>query len=179
MPQEYRISELAHEAGVTKRTIHYYIGRGLLPPPEGAGVGSTYGEEHLLKLLIIKKLQQKYLPLDKIRGLIANLNLEEVRKIARDEKVYASWIGSSELVSPKEDLSEAGIAQPEENLPWEPLAEQIQKMTRRLDNTEGRPYMRVELGLGIELHYPVKLFRENPDLINSIKKYCRKMIDDK
>ena len=27
---EYRVSELAEKAGVTKRTIHYYISKGLL-----------------------------------------------------------------------------------------------------------------------------------------------------
>ena len=32
---EYKVSELAEKAGVTKRTIHYYISKGLLLPPEG------------------------------------------------------------------------------------------------------------------------------------------------
>lgn len=39
---EYKISELADKAGVTKRTIHYYISKGLLFPPEGSQKISNY-----------------------------------------------------------------------------------------------------------------------------------------
>ena len=35
---EYKVSELASKAGVTKRTIHYYISKGLLMPPDGNGL---------------------------------------------------------------------------------------------------------------------------------------------
>ena len=56
---EYKISELANKAGVTKRTIHYYISKGLLLPPEGNGVNSLYNDEHLQRILLIKKLQAK------------------------------------------------------------------------------------------------------------------------
>ena len=67
---KYKISELADKAGVTKRTIHYYISKGLLLPPEGEGVNSTYNDEHLKRLLLIKKLQSEYMPLNKIREYI-------------------------------------------------------------------------------------------------------------
>lgn len=62
---EYKVSELAEKAGVTKRTIHYYISKGLLLPPEGSGVNSVYNDEHLNRLLLIKKLQSEYMPLNK------------------------------------------------------------------------------------------------------------------
>ena len=67
---EYKVSELAEKAGVTKRTIHYYISKGLLLPPEGSGVNSVYNDEHLNRLLLIKKLQSEYMPLNKIREYI-------------------------------------------------------------------------------------------------------------
>ena len=69
---EYKVSELADKAGVTKRTIHYYISKGLLLPPEGSGVNSLYNDEHLERLLLIKKLQSEYMPLNKIREYILN-----------------------------------------------------------------------------------------------------------
>ena len=69
---EYKVSELADKAGVTKRTIHYYISKGLLLPPEGNGVNSLYNDEHLERLLLIKKLQSEYMPLNKIREYILN-----------------------------------------------------------------------------------------------------------
>ena len=64
---EYKVSELAEKAGVTKRTIHYYISKGLLLPPEGSGVNSVYNDEHLNRILLIKKLQSEYMPLNRIR----------------------------------------------------------------------------------------------------------------
>ncbi|MCR5262077.1 MAG: MerR family transcriptional regulator [Candidatus Gastranaerophilales bacterium] len=64
---QYKISELAQKAGVTKRTIHYYISKGLLMQPEGSGVASTYDDSHLERILLIKKLQARYMPLNKIR----------------------------------------------------------------------------------------------------------------
>ena len=50
---EYKVSELADKAGVTKRTIHYYISKGLLLPPEGSGVNSLYNDEHLERILLM------------------------------------------------------------------------------------------------------------------------------
>lgn len=85
MSEKYRISELAQRAGVTNRTVHYYVGRGLLPPPDGAGVGTTYREEHLLRLRLIKKLQEQYLPLEKIKEIISEMNIEEVEQALEDK----------------------------------------------------------------------------------------------
>ena len=67
---EYKVSELAEKAGVTKRTIHYYISKGLLLPQDGNGVNSLYNDKHLERLLLIKKLQSEYMPLNKIREYI-------------------------------------------------------------------------------------------------------------
>ena len=82
----YKISELAEKTGVTKRTIHYYISKGLLLPPEGSGVNSLYNDEHLQRILLIKKLQSEYLPLNKIREYILenpqgnpNDNIKEIK----------------------------------------------------------------------------------------------------
>lgn len=91
---EYKISELADKAGVTKRTIHYYISKGLLLPPEGIGVNSIYNDKHLERILLIKKLQSEYMPLNKIREYILEEPKEEIkskkteikRNIKKDEK---------------------------------------------------------------------------------------------
>lgn len=76
---QYRIGELAEKAGVTKRTIHYYMGRGLLPPPEGAGLGTTYSDEHLYRIMLVRKLQDAWLPLDEIKKRINGMRLDEVK----------------------------------------------------------------------------------------------------
>jgi DNA-binding transcriptional MerR regulator len=76
----YRIGELAEKAGVTRRTIHYYMGRGLLPPSEGEGLGTTYSDEHLYRIILIKKLQDSFLPLEEIKRMLSGMDLEEVRQ---------------------------------------------------------------------------------------------------
>ena len=69
---QYKVSELAEKAGVTKRTIHYYISKGLLFPAKGNGINSTYNDKHLKRILLIKKLQSEFMPLSKIREVILN-----------------------------------------------------------------------------------------------------------
>lgn len=83
---KYKVSELAEKAGVTKRTIHYYISKGLLLPPEGTGINSLYNNEHLERILLIKKLQAEYMPLNKIREYILENPKEKVRKSAKEVK---------------------------------------------------------------------------------------------
>ena len=83
---KYKVSELAEKAGVTKRTIHYYISKGLLLPPEGTGINSLYNDEHLERILLIKKLQAEYMPLNKIREYILENPKEKVRKSAKEMK---------------------------------------------------------------------------------------------
>lgn len=76
---EYKVSELAQIAGVTKRTIHYYISKGLLFPSYGTGINSTYNDNHLKRILLIKKLQSEFMPLSKIREVILNGENDEIK----------------------------------------------------------------------------------------------------
>jgi DNA-binding transcriptional MerR regulator len=53
---EYRIAELAREAGITVRTLRYYQERKVLPPPRRAGRVGWYSQAHLNRLRIIGQL---------------------------------------------------------------------------------------------------------------------------
>jgi DNA-binding transcriptional MerR regulator len=64
---DYTLQHLADLADVTPRTIRYYIAQGLLPSP-GAGAGARYGEHHLERLRLIRRLQRSHLPLAEIRA---------------------------------------------------------------------------------------------------------------
>ena len=66
-PQTYRLSELADAAGVTPRTVRYYIAQGLLSSPGRLGAGTRYGREHLDRLHRIRDLQDQGLSLAEIR----------------------------------------------------------------------------------------------------------------
>jgi DNA-binding transcriptional MerR regulator len=53
---EYRIGELAREAGITVRTLRYYQERKLLPPPRREGRIGWYSPAHLNRLRVIGQL---------------------------------------------------------------------------------------------------------------------------
>lgn len=55
----YGIDELAERAGVSRRTVRYYVQRGLLPVPTGVGRGKHYTETHLARLVRIRELQEE------------------------------------------------------------------------------------------------------------------------
>ena len=65
--QSYRLGELADAAGVSPRTVRYYIAQGLLPSPGRLGAGTRYGTEQLDRLQLIRHLQDQGLSLAEIR----------------------------------------------------------------------------------------------------------------
>lgn len=67
MTVTYAIGDLAELAGVSRRTVRYYVQEGLLPAPLGLGRGNHYGQEHLDRLLRVKALQEAGRSLDEIR----------------------------------------------------------------------------------------------------------------
>ena len=71
--ERYTLQELADAAGVSPRTVRYYIAEGLLPPPEPAGHRTSYTGAHLLRLNLIGLLKEAYLPLKEIRTRLAEL----------------------------------------------------------------------------------------------------------
>ena len=66
----YNIETLAKLAGLTRRTIRYYVQRGLLKPPQGGGRGSYYTDEHLERLEKIKKWSEQGVPLIHVRDML-------------------------------------------------------------------------------------------------------------
>ena len=56
---EYRIDDLAREAGTTVRTVRVYQDRGLLPPPRREGRAGIYTEVHLGRLRLIGQLLER------------------------------------------------------------------------------------------------------------------------
>lgn len=125
---EYKVSELADKAGVTKRTIHYYISKGLLLPPKGSGVNSVYDDSHLERLLLIKKLQSEFMPLNKIREYI--------------------------LENPNE------------------------KAEVKLETDDRTVYFRENICNILELHYTKENGEKYKHIIDSVKKYIEKMMED-
>jgi DNA-binding transcriptional MerR regulator len=74
----YSLSDLARLADVTPRTVRYYVSQGLLPAPDAAGPATRYGEAHLARLRLIRRLQRDHLPLSEIRARLERMGDDEV-----------------------------------------------------------------------------------------------------
>lgn len=87
MPDDrrYALSELADLAGVTPRTVRYYMSQGLLPAVGQSGPGNKYDMGHLARLRLIRRLQVEHLPLAEIRRRLDALDDDEILELAGSE----------------------------------------------------------------------------------------------
>jgi DNA-binding transcriptional MerR regulator len=77
----FSLADLCDLAGVTPRTVRFYIAQGLLRPPSGAGPSARYEDGHLYRLRLIKRLQKEHLPLAEIRMRLDALGDQEVERL--------------------------------------------------------------------------------------------------
>ncbi|MFN2567641.1 MAG: MerR family transcriptional regulator [Gemmatimonadaceae bacterium] len=75
----FDLNELSAAAGVTPRTIRYYVNQGLLPSPGTRGPGTRYDRAHLDRLQLIRRLQRQHLPLAEIRRRLETLDDDGIR----------------------------------------------------------------------------------------------------
>jgi DNA-binding transcriptional MerR regulator len=80
-----KLDELAERAGVSPRTVRYYVQRGILPAPEFRGPETAYSREHLVRLKAIRVLQERHQPLDVIQEILSKCGIAEVERIAKGE----------------------------------------------------------------------------------------------
>jgi len=71
-PHPYKMKDLCERTGLGRQAIHFYIQRGLLPPGHKTGRNMAwYGEHHLERLELIKRLQhERFLPLQAIKAIL-------------------------------------------------------------------------------------------------------------
>ena len=111
MPDDpYTITDLARLSGVTPRTVRYYVAQGLLPSPEQAGPSTRYGEGHLARLRLIRRLQREHLPLAEIRARVAPLGDDEVaRLVAADSDPAAAPTPDRALAFVQDLMTQSGV----------------------------------------------------------------------
>lgn len=81
-PERFSIDELATLAGVTPRTVRYYIAQGLLSRPKGEKRGAHYLRPHLEQLLLVRRWTDAGLSLERVRELIAGAPEDPPRRAA-------------------------------------------------------------------------------------------------
>jgi Ca-activated chloride channel family protein len=133
---EWKLAELAAEAGVSPRTVRYYVQRGLLSAPPFKGPDTVYGEEHLLRLKAIRVLQARFLPLDAIQVELARLSPDELRALAEAELPTAILPPAPPALPEPLKSSEVSMTGPGAASKQAPVAS----------------YRRWELAPGLELH---------------------------
>ena len=67
--KKYSIGELAEITGISRRTVRFYVQRGLIPPPQGLGRGRHYTDEHLERILKIRTLQREGVFLEQVNAM--------------------------------------------------------------------------------------------------------------
>ena len=91
------ISDLTERTGLTRRTIRYYIQRGLVDQPNGVKRGAWYTQRHLQQLLAIKYLQDGNLTLEEIGRRVRQAQDEPAGQVlARQAIAFADM----EVVTP-------------------------------------------------------------------------------
>ncbi len=69
--KKFTIDEICALVEMNKRTVRYYIQKGLVDRPEGIGKGAFYSHTHLEQLLAIRKWKAAGLSLDRIQDILA------------------------------------------------------------------------------------------------------------
>lgn len=158
--EDYLIHELAEKMGISVRTIRYYISEGLLPAPDTKGRYATFSEEYLLRLELILKLKDAFLPLKEIRDRIVGLDQTQIKELL-DQFDTVNLNDQNMAFSPDQIkerplngaldylanlMGDQQISKPSNKRPAPPV--QAQKRTP----AEVETWQRIPLAPGLELH---------------------------
>jgi DNA-binding transcriptional MerR regulator len=87
------IDQLASRSGISVRTIRFYAGKGLLPPPKLRGRLGLYGPDHLARLELISELTGLGFTLAAIEGFFAALpDSIAVEDLVLQRALLAPWV---------------------------------------------------------------------------------------
>ncbi|HEX2849104.1 MAG TPA: MerR family transcriptional regulator, partial [Acidimicrobiales bacterium] len=117
---EYRVDELAVEAGISVESLRSYQSKGLLPAPRHEGRIAVYGDEHLERLREILDLKQQGYSLRMISHLLEHPVsagtpvLADAFNEAQDERLTLREVAARTRVPPSmlRSLEASGILQP-------------------------------------------------------------------
>src|SRR5450759_2104993 len=165
--QEWCIGELAKLADVTPRTVRYYVELGLLPPPEGLGRGAGYGQEHLDRLLVIKRLQADRFSLDEVREQLATFAPATTTRLASETAPAPPDASSAaEYLARLRESPERYAGRNTEGLA---LGLAVNHTPHSPDSYIGEQWTRIPLSEDIELHVKRRGNRIDPRIARLIK----------
>jgi DNA-binding transcriptional MerR regulator len=110
-----KMRELIQRTGVSREMIHYYTREGMLPPVEKPRPNQAiYTENHVERILLIKKLQHNhFLPMPMIKQIIEKGDLhlldEELLEIKSGYFESADYLMPQEIIGEKAFLEYSGM----------------------------------------------------------------------
>jgi DNA-binding transcriptional MerR regulator len=195
--QQFNLNELTEVAGVSARTVRYYIGEGLLPPPVVAGPRSYYTGDHLNRLRVIGHLKDAYLPLKEVRRRLNQLDDRQVAVLAHGQapaqpalnETFDALIRPSEPIDSAANyiaralgqppLASASALQPSSPAPlqmghlsfhaYEPVEKSM------VESEEGDSWRRIQLGDDAELLIREEAYQRNRDRIDWLMDWAKKV----
>ncbi len=198
---ELLIHELAERAGISVRTIRYYIEEGLLPQPTYQGKYSYYDLSYLDRLELIRRLKESYLPLREIKEIMSSLTDEQVRARLKELPPPSVKFSSREMPSqagPKpgakaldyinrlmEDQTRYRTKGPVDQLQpnisnaSDIFFQQAINQPQLTPSPGEQTWQRIELAPGVELHLRIPLEPDVNDRVRQIIGYVKRIFSDK
>jgi DNA-binding transcriptional MerR regulator len=197
----YSLTELADLAGVTPRTVRYYLSQGLLPVVGVGGPGAKYDDSHLARLRLIRRLQREHLPLAEIRTRLDTLAdaeimdlaetaseppsdsaIDYIRRITTGDRQTAS-LASRRMPTPMPSMSEAppsrvSRAMPALSAPSVPAVPARDVPTEVPSRATRSQWERVDLGPDVELHFRRPLTRPTAKRVDRLIEIARDLFEE-
>nr|AGC71065.1 MerR-family transcriptional regulator [uncultured bacterium A1Q1_fos_324] len=90
---ELSIEQFAERLGMSPRTVRFYSGRGLIPPPRREGRNGWYGPDHVARLELVRELQAHGFTLHAIEGYLERIPEDATpAEIALHRTLLAPWM---------------------------------------------------------------------------------------
>jgi len=178
---ELTIDELADRAGVSVRTVRYYITQGLLAGPGTRGRAAAYGDEHLARLRLIRRLVEQHVPLGELRQRLEGLSATDVQSLLGDEERHGRALQRAEVTQSPRDYVAGLLARAKATRVVAPapapsaappvaLQAQPKPADARLLAEDWKTW---RLAAGIELHVRADVARDRPRLIERLLETAR------
>lgn len=184
----YTLTELADLAGVTPRTVRYYLGQGLLPAVGVSGPGAKYDDSHLARLRLIRRLQREHQPLAEIRRQLGSLDDAAVLAMAGDPTSLPPSDSAIEYIrrvtAPAHEvrglsrpryMRSAPVDIPAPSAPAAPAHRLAPEPMLRIERSQ---WERVSLGPDVELHLRRPLPRSTAKRVDRLIEIARDVLEE-
>jgi len=177
----FDLKQLCDIAGVTSRTVYFYIQQGLLPHAGTHGPGAKYERRHLARLQLVKLLQREHLPLAEIRERLDGLSDEQVEQAvaeASSAPLMASAPGADSALAYIRQLLSKDATPPRSQLELPCTRRPAAGTVGPTVGSERSQWERIALTPDVELHIRRPLTRERNRQVERLLEEARRIMKE-